>query len=79
MQAIPIIAVIIFGIAGLLAIWKLFVAKGAWRMMSIAGILLGIHFLLAVVAPASNTLVWVGAIILWIAGIFLILGYILSK
>ena len=77
MQAIPIITVIIFCIAGLLAIWKLFVAKGAWRMMSIAGILLGIFFLLAVVAMTLNP--WVGAIILWIAGIFLILGYILSK
>lgn len=77
MQAIPIITVIIFGIAGLLAIWKLFVAKGAWRMMSIAGILLGIFFLLDVIAANLNP--WVGFIILWIAGIFLILGYILSK
>jgi|GEM_PF-5728697 len=77
MQAIPIITVIIFVIAGLLAIWKLFVAKGAWRMMSIAGILLGICFLLAVVATTLNP--WVGAFILWIAGIFLILGYILAK
>jgi len=77
MAAIPYITIVIFGIAGLLGIWKLFAAKGGWRMISIGAVLLAVCFLMDLIAATANP--WIKLIILWVAGVCFIIGFILAK
>jgi hypothetical protein len=67
---------IIFGIAGLLGIWKLFAAKGGWKIISIGAILLAVNFLIPLIAAPND---WITYIILWVAGVCFIIGFILAK